>query len=79
MPFIHILSVVDPLSKSGQRLASMLKVLADFVPMRLDMTLNPVNQIESLPLKSFYHFVFPRPDDINMYVSSPYLPFTSVV
>lgn len=66
---IHIDAVLDPLSPSGQKLASLLQVLSKYVPTSMRIVLNPMSSLVDLPLKNYYRYVVPTMDD---YSSSDY-------
>ncbi|KAH3745546.1 UDP-glucose:glycoprotein glucosyltransferase 1 [Pelomyxa schiedti] len=56
--YSRIYAVIDPLSKTGQRMGALINSLCSLLPVRADISLNPPTHFESLPLKSFYHYVF---------------------
>ncbi|XWS40030.1 hypothetical protein CRYUN_Cryun18bG0105000 [Craigia yunnanensis] len=62
---IHIDAVVDPLSPSGQKLSSLLRVLAKYVHPSMRIVLNPLSSLVDLPLKNYYRFVVPTMDDFS--------------
>ncbi|KAM7250583.1 hypothetical protein ACFE04_022466 [Oxalis oulophora] len=62
---IHIDAVLDPLSLTGQKLASLLCVLGKFVQPRLRIVLNPLSSLVDLPLKNYYRYVLPSMDDFS--------------
>ncbi|GAV61148.1 Glyco_transf_8 domain-containing protein/UDP-g_GGTase domain-containing protein [Cephalotus follicularis] len=62
---IHIDAVIDPLSPSGQKLASLLRVLGKCVQPSLRIVLNPLSSLVDLPLKNYYRFVIPAMDDFS--------------
>ncbi|XP_071724923.1 LOW QUALITY PROTEIN: UDP-glucose:glycoprotein glucosyltransferase-like [Rutidosis leptorrhynchoides] len=62
---IHIDAVLDPLSSSGQKLASLLRVLGKFVQPSLRVVLNPLSSVVDLPLKNYYRYVLPTMDDFS--------------
>ncbi|XP_022726085.1 UDP-glucose:glycoprotein glucosyltransferase-like isoform X2 [Durio zibethinus] len=62
---IHIDAVVDPLSPSGQKLSSLLRVLAKYVHPSMRIVLNPLSSLVDLPLKNYYRYVVPTMDDFS--------------
>lgn len=62
---IHIDAVVDPLSPSGQKLSSLLRVLAKYVHPSMRIVLNPLSSLVDLPLKNYYRYVVPSMDDFS--------------
>ncbi|KAM7250288.1 hypothetical protein ACFE04_022171 [Oxalis oulophora] len=62
---IHIDAVLDPLSPTGQKLASLLGVLGKFVQPSLRIVLNPLSSLVDLPLKNYYRYVLPSMDDFS--------------
>ncbi|GAB4848141.1 hypothetical protein Ancab_002807 [Ancistrocladus abbreviatus] len=62
---IHIDAVVDPLSPSGQKLASLLQVLQKYIHPSMRIVLNPLSSLVDLPLKSYYRYVIPSMDDFS--------------
>ncbi|XVE66939.1 hypothetical protein DITRI_Ditri08aG0119800 [Diplodiscus trichospermus] len=62
---IHIDAVVDPLSPSGQKLSSLLRVLAKYVHPSMRLVLNPLSSLVDLPLKNYYRYVVPTMDDFS--------------
>ncbi|XVF67689.1 hypothetical protein PTKIN_Ptkin10aG0141700 [Pterospermum kingtungense] len=62
---IHIDAVVDPLSPSGQKLSSLLRVLAKYARPSLRIVLNPLSSLVDLPLKNYYRYVVPTMDDFS--------------
>ncbi|VDD80862.1 unnamed protein product [Mesocestoides corti] len=53
-----IVAVVDPASRSAQRLSQILTVLRNAIPCRITVILNPSTDLSDLPLKSYYRFVW---------------------
>ncbi|XP_017970879.1 PREDICTED: UDP-glucose:glycoprotein glucosyltransferase isoform X1 [Theobroma cacao] len=62
---IHIDAVVDPLSPFGQKLSSLLRVLAKYVHPSMRIVLNPLSSLVDLPLKNYYRYVVPTMDDFS--------------
>ncbi|XWS67943.1 hypothetical protein CRYUN_Cryun04dG0048000 [Craigia yunnanensis] len=62
---IQIVAVVDPLSPSGQKLSSLLCVLAKYVHPSMRIVLNPLSSLVDLPLKNYYRYVVPTMDDFS--------------
>ncbi|XVE93241.1 hypothetical protein REPUB_Repub01dG0173400 [Reevesia pubescens] len=62
---IHIDAVVDPLSPSGQKLSSLLRVVAKYVHPSMRIVLNPLSSLVDLPLKNYYRYVVPTMDDFS--------------
>ncbi|KAK8714347.1 hypothetical protein V6N13_149540 [Hibiscus sabdariffa] len=62
---IHIDAVVDPLSSSGQKLSSLLRVLAKYVHPSMRIVLNPMSSLVDLPLKNYYRYVIPSVEDFS--------------
>ncbi|GAB2283600.1 hypothetical protein Dimus_018106 [Dionaea muscipula] len=62
---IHIDAVVDPLSSSGQKMASLVQVLKKFIQPSMRIILNPLSSLVDLPLKSYYRYVIPSMDDFS--------------
>ncbi|GMH06742.1 hypothetical protein Nepgr_008582 [Nepenthes gracilis] len=62
---IHIDAVIDPLSPSGQKLASLLQILQKYIQPSLRIVLNPLSSMVDLPLKSYYRYVIPSMDDFS--------------
>ncbi|KAA3463503.1 UDP-glucose:glycoprotein glucosyltransferase-like [Gossypium australe] len=62
---IHIDAVVDPLSPSGQKLSSLLRVLAKYVHPSMRIVLNPMSSLVDLPLKNYYRYVIPTMEDFS--------------
>ncbi|XP_050375561.1 UDP-glucose:glycoprotein glucosyltransferase [Argentina anserina] len=62
---IHIDAVIDPLSPSGQKLSSILRVLWKYVQPSMRIVLNPLSSLVDLPLKNYYRFVVPTVDDFS--------------
>ncbi|KAK8617673.1 hypothetical protein V6N13_080581 [Hibiscus sabdariffa] len=62
---IHIDAVVDPLSPSGQKLSSILRVLAKYVHPSMRIVLNPMSSLVDLPLKNYYRYVIPAMEDFS--------------
>ncbi|KAF3444470.1 hypothetical protein FNV43_RR14162 [Rhamnella rubrinervis] len=62
---IHIDVVVDPLSPSGQKLSSILRVIWKYVQPSMRIVLNPMSSLVDLPLKDYYRYVVPTVDDFS--------------
>ncbi|KAK9286489.1 hypothetical protein L1049_014887 [Liquidambar formosana] len=62
---IHIDAVVDPLSPSGQKLSSLLRVLGKVFQPSMRLVLNPLSSLVDLPLKNYYRYVVPTMDDFS--------------
>eukprot|EP00257_Ricinus_communis_P021573 XP_015581097.1 UDP-glucose:glycoprotein glucosyltransferase isoform X1 [Ricinus communis] len=62
---VHIDAVVDPLSPVGQHVASLLKVLRQYIQPSMRIVLNPMSSLVDLPLKNFYRYVVPTMDDFS--------------
>ncbi|KAJ4874821.1 UDP-glucose:glycoprotein glucosyltransferase [Raphanus sativus] len=62
---IHIDAVVDPLSPTGQKLASLLQVLQKHVQTSMRIVLNPMSSLVDIPLKNYYRYVLPNTDDYS--------------
>lgn len=62
---IHIDAVIDPLSPSGQKLSSILRVLSKYIQPSMRIVLNPLSSLVDLPLKNYYRYVLPSVDDFS--------------
>ncbi|KAJ9158912.1 hypothetical protein P3X46_024455 [Hevea brasiliensis] len=62
---VHIDAVVDPLSPVGQKVASLLRVLRQYIQPSMRIVLNPMSSLVDLPLKNFYRYVVPTMDDFS--------------
>ncbi|GFY94719.1 similar to EMS-MUTAGENIZED BRI1 SUPPRESSOR 1 [Actinidia rufa] len=62
---IHIDAVIDPLSPSGQKLSSLLRVLWKSIQPSMRLVLNPLSSLVDLPLKNYYRYVVPTMDDFS--------------
>lgn len=62
---IHIDAVIDPLSASGQKLTSVLRILWKSVKPSMRIVLNPLSSLVDLPLKNYYRYVVPSMDDFS--------------
>ncbi|KAI7751028.1 hypothetical protein M8C21_007077 [Ambrosia artemisiifolia] len=62
---IHIDAVLDPLSSSGQKLASLLRILWKCSQPSMRLVFNPMSSLVDLPLKNYYRFVTPTMDDFS--------------
>jgi UDP-glucose:glycoprotein glucosyltransferase len=54
---VTINAVLNPLGKAAQRYAPMFEALAAHLPVRIRIFLNPQGPTETIPLKTFYHYV----------------------
>lgn len=62
---IHIDAVIDPLSPSGQKLSSLIRVLGKHVQPSMRIVLNPMSSLADIPLKNYYRYVLPTTDDFS--------------
>lgn len=62
---IHIDAVIDPLSASGQKLTSLLRVLWKSFHPSMRIVLNPLSSLVDLPVKNYYRYVVPSMDDFS--------------
>ncbi|XP_016539076.2 UDP-glucose:glycoprotein glucosyltransferase isoform X1 [Capsicum annuum] len=62
---IHIDAVIDPLSSSGQKLASLLRLVSKSIRPSMRLVLNPMSSLVDLPLKNYYRYVLPSVDDFS--------------
>ncbi|RAL49511.1 hypothetical protein DM860_012944 [Cuscuta australis] len=62
---VHIDAVIDPLSASGQKLASLLYLLSKSIHPSMRLVLNPMSSLVDLPLKNYYRYVAPTMDDFS--------------
>ncbi|KAJ8425780.1 hypothetical protein Cgig2_020918 [Carnegiea gigantea] len=62
---IHIDAVIDPLSASGQKLTSLLRILWKSFQPSMRIVLNPLSSLVDLPLKNYYRYVVPTMDDFG--------------
>ncbi|KAJ4832577.1 hypothetical protein Tsubulata_030778 [Turnera subulata] len=62
---VHIDAVVDPLSPTGQKVASLLRVLGKYIQPSMRIVLNPMSSLVDLPLKNYYRYVVPTMDDFS--------------
>ncbi|XP_009780014.1 UDP-glucose:glycoprotein glucosyltransferase isoform X1 [Nicotiana sylvestris] len=62
---IHIDAVIDPLSSSGQKLSSLLRLLSKSIRPSMRLVLNPMSSLVDLPLKNYYRYVIPTLDDFS--------------
>ncbi|KAL2942987.1 UDP-glucose:glycoprotein glucosyltransferase [Bienertia sinuspersici] len=69
---IQIDAVIDPLSPSGQKLASVLQILWKYFQPSMRIVLNPLSSLVHLPLKNYYRYVVPSMDDFSGSESSDY-------
>uniref|UniRef100_A0A0N4X7Z9 DAGKc domain-containing protein n=1 Tax=Haemonchus placei TaxID=6290 RepID=A0A0N4X7Z9_HAEPC len=56
-PAVSITAVVDPLSRSAQKLSTILPVLRKSINCDVKIVLNPKSKLSEVPLKSFYRYV----------------------
>ncbi|KAK0404333.1 hypothetical protein QR680_017401 [Steinernema hermaphroditum] len=56
-PAVDVVAVVDPLSKSGQKLAPILQLIFNIINCDMKIAMNPRAKLSELPLKRFYRFV----------------------
>ncbi|KAK9765247.1 killer toxin resistant protein, variant 2 [Basidiobolus ranarum] len=54
----NIQAVLDPLSEDAQKWTAVLEALAELDIVRIQVFLNPVKNLEKLPIKRFYRYVF---------------------
>ncbi|KAK9048740.1 hypothetical protein SSX86_032293, partial [Deinandra increscens subsp. villosa] len=62
---IHIDAVIDPLSSSGQKVSSLLRILWKCSQPSMRLVFNPMSSLVDLPLKNYYRFVTPSMDDFS--------------
>lgn len=62
---IRIDAVIDPLSSSGQRLSSLLRLVSKSIQPSMRLVLNPMSSLVDLPLKNYYRYVIPTLDDFS--------------
>lgn len=62
---IQIDAVIDPLSASGQKLTSLLRILWKAFRPSMRIVLNPLSSLVDLPLKNYYRYVVPTMDDFS--------------
>ncbi|KAH9751401.1 UDP-glucose:glycoprotein glucosyltransferase [Citrus sinensis] len=62
---IHIDAVIDPLSPTGQKLSSLLRVLQRYAQPSMRIVLNPMSSLVDIPLKNYYRYVVPTMDDFS--------------
>ncbi|KAD6454405.1 hypothetical protein E3N88_09111 [Mikania micrantha] len=62
---IHIDAVLDPLSSSGQKISSLLRILWKCCQPSMRLVFNPLSSLVDLPLKNYYRFVTPSMDDFS--------------
>ncbi|KAI8639247.1 UDP-glucose:glycoprotein glucosyltransferase-domain-containing protein [Parasitella parasitica] len=56
--FLQIGFIIDPLSETAQKWVPLINTLATIEGVSVIMHLNPVNDLQELPLKRFYRYVF---------------------
>ncbi|KAI3430615.1 hypothetical protein D9Q98_005207 [Chlorella vulgaris] len=59
---LFVQAIIDPLSKSSQRLAPVLAFLRSVLDVDAELLLNPQRDYDSMPLKTFYRYVLPAVD-----------------
>nr|XP_043627577.1 UDP-glucose:glycoprotein glucosyltransferase [Erigeron canadensis] len=62
---IHIDAVIDPLSSSGQKVSSLLRILWKCTQPSMRLVFNPMSSLVDLPLKNYYRFVTPTMEDFS--------------
>ncbi|KAJ9552536.1 hypothetical protein OSB04_016581 [Centaurea solstitialis] len=62
---IHIDAVMDPLSSTGQKISSLLRILWKCTQPSMRLVFNPMSSLVDIPLKSYYRFVTPTMDDFS--------------
>ncbi|CAN1305583.1 UDP-glucose:glycoprotein glucosyltransferase [Linum perenne] len=62
---VHIDAVIDPLSPTGQKVASLLNLLKKYIQPSMRLILNPLSSLGDLPLKNYYRYVVPTMDDFS--------------
>ncbi|KAI3702099.1 hypothetical protein L6452_27772 [Arctium lappa] len=62
---IHIDAVIDPLSSSGQKISSLLRILWKCSQPSMRLVFNPMSSLVDIPLKNYYRFVTPTMDDFS--------------
>ncbi|GJX20436.1 UDP-glucose:glyco glucosyltransferase isoform X1 [Tanacetum coccineum] len=62
---IHIDAVIDPLSSSGQKISSLLRIIQKCSQPSMRLVFNPLSSLVDLPLKNYYRFVIPSEDDFS--------------
>ncbi|XP_054642539.1 UDP-glucose:glycoprotein glucosyltransferase 2 isoform X2 [Dunckerocampus dactyliophorus] len=55
--FYDVVAIVDPLSRTAQKMSTLLIVLSQVVNLRLRLFMNCRAKLSEMPLKSFYYFV----------------------
>lgn len=58
-PF-HVVAVINPLSRTSQRIAQVLNWLRDTLGPSMSLYLNPQRDYSDMPLKSFYRYALPE-------------------
>ncbi|XGW34013.1 hypothetical protein V3C99_018065 [Haemonchus contortus] len=56
-PAVSVTAVVDPLSRSAQKLSTILPLLRKSINCDVNIVLNPKSKLSEVPLKSFYRYV----------------------
>ncbi|KAK5983697.1 UDP-glucose:glycoprotein glucosyltransferase, partial [Trichostrongylus colubriformis] len=54
---MNIVAVLDPLSRSAQKLSAILQLLRKSINCDVKIVLNPIPKLSELPLKRFYRYV----------------------
>nr|GEV63748.1 UDP-glucose:glycoprotein glucosyltransferase [Tanacetum cinerariifolium] len=62
---IHIDVVIDPLSSSGQKISSLLRIIQKCSQPSMRLVFNPLSSLMDLPQKNYYRFVMPYEDDFS--------------
>ncbi|XP_053565723.1 UDP-glucose:glycoprotein glucosyltransferase 1 isoform X2 [Bombina bombina] len=78
MTYFEVVAIVDPVTKSAQRLAPLLLVLNQILNMNIRVFMNCQSKLSEMPLKSFYRFVL-EPEVMftpeKMFMSGPIAKF----
>lgn len=59
-PPLHIVAVLNPLTRAAQRLSQLLLFLKQALSPSITLVLNPQRDLSDMPLKSYYRFALPR-------------------
>ncbi|GKD98736.1 UDP-glucose:glycoprotein glucosyltransferase, partial [Tanacetum coccineum] len=62
---IHTDAVIDPLSSSGQKISSLLRIIQKCSQPSMRLVFNPLSSLMDLPQKNYYIFVVPSEDDFS--------------
>jgi len=78
---IDVVAVVDPLSRTAQRLAPLLRLLRSALNCDLKIVMNPKAKLSELPLKRFYRFVLPSEPEFTAEgkVTTPTARFSGIL